>query len=671
MLPNVAIYGGFVGTENLLTDRVLTYPSSTTLSGDIDNDGTSNGNSSHIIYSPPGLTTTAVLNGFVIKGGNGERGAAMYNDQCSPLIKNCLFAENVVTNYGGAIFNNAERGSSSPTFVNCGFRNNSAGYGGAMLNHAYLSGTSNPTFVNCAFEDNRASAAGGGLYNNGGYSGNSSPVFTNCSFRGNTAPGGGAMYNAGTSSGTSRPTMTNSIVFGNANTFANNGNAGITATYSLFDANSFISDPTNRTTTVSPFISASSVALSNDSPAINAGDNTAYSTANGPTTDLVGQPRTSNNVIDMGAVELQSVTAAAPTRLYVNAAATGTADGLTWATAFTDLQQALTYADVSNLTEIWVAGGTYKPTPGTDRTVSFAMLPNVAIYGGFAGTEQNLTDRVLTYPGSTTLSGDIGTAGDNTDNSYHVVNNPSGLTTTAILDGFVITGGNADGGFPDDSGAGMYNSSSSPTIRNCMFRSNTAGGTGGAMFNDNQQGASSPVCINCSFQDNHATNGGAVFNKTFGGNNSPTFVNCSFQGNSAGSGGAIYITGNSGTTNCKLINCVLFNNGGANTFVNFGNGNGSFITATYSLFDVSVDPTTYTSDPTNLTTKTSRRLSRARPAWPLTPAPPPSTRAAVPATRQRAARPPIWPDKPGFLVRPSTWEPSSGNRLRSARPSSM
>lgn len=36
-------------------------------------------------------------------------------------------------------------------------------------------------------------------------------------------------------------------------------------------------------------------------------------------------------------------------------------------------------------TEVWVAADTYKPTTGTDRSISFAVRPSVAVYGGFAG----------------------------------------------------------------------------------------------------------------------------------------------------------------------------------------------------------------------------------------------------------------------------------------------
>ncbi|GAB3708228.1 hypothetical protein GCM10027592_43120 [Spirosoma flavus] len=73
------------------------------------------------------------------------------------------------------------------------------------------------------------------------------------------------------------------------------------------------------------------------------------------------------------------------------------------------------------------------------------MKNGVAIYGGSEGTETALSQRVLSTPLATILSGDIGTTGNAGDNSYHVISNLPGLTTSAVLDGFVITGCNANG----------------------------------------------------------------------------------------------------------------------------------------------------------------------------------------------------------------------------------
>ncbi|HEY3477130.1 MAG TPA: SBBP repeat-containing protein, partial [Anaerolineales bacterium] len=94
-----------------------------------------------------------------------------------------------------------------------------------------------------------------------------------------------------------------------------------------------------------------------------------------------------------------------PQIYYVNWDATGADDGTSWEDAYTDLQSALSAASYGD--KIWVAAGTYKPTSGTDRTISFTLKNGVAVYGGFAGTETSRAQR--NYEANVTvLSGDIG-----------------------------------------------------------------------------------------------------------------------------------------------------------------------------------------------------------------------------------------------------------------------
>ena len=177
------------------------------------------------------------------------------------------------------------------------------------------------------------------------------------------------------------------------------------------------------------------------------------------------------------------ISSAAGSVIYVDASATGDNNGTSWEHAFTDLQDAL--SETERDMEIWVAEGIYKPTTGTDRTATFQLKSGVALYGGFAGTETSVQQRNW-ESNITILSGDIGVLVDNSDNSYHVVTS-SGTDTTAILDGFTISGGNADGSYPHNAGGGMRNDDGSPMLRNVTFRDNSAAMYGGGMLNASKQ----------------------------------------------------------------------------------------------------------------------------------------------------------------------------------------
>jgi hypothetical protein len=54
----------------------------------------------------------------------------------------------------------------------------------------------------------------------------------------------------------------------------------------------------------------------------------------------------------------------------------------------------------------------------------------------------------------------------------HVVQCASGEDANTILEGFTITGGNANGTYPDNCGGGMCNDDSSPTVIDCIFWGN-------------------------------------------------------------------------------------------------------------------------------------------------------------------------------------------------------
>ena len=174
----------------------------------------------------------------------------------------------------------------------------------------------------------------------------------------------------------------------------------------------------------------------------------------------------------------------------------GTGDGGSWANAYADLQAALTTAkDCANVTELWVAAGNY--VPGTDADATFALANNIALYGGFAGTETAREQRDWAS-NVTTLNGLYATSPNR--KVQHVVTS-SNLAATAVLDGFTIKNGaaaNVSGKYWQ--GGGLRNTGGQPTLRNLVFEDNYAYSSGGGLYNT----ASNLTLTNITFRDNYA-----------------------------------------------------------------------------------------------------------------------------------------------------------------------
>jgi hypothetical protein len=199
------------------------------------------------------------------------------------------------------------------------------------------------------------------------------------------------------------------------------------------------------------------------------------------------------------------------------------------------------------------------------------------IYGGFVSTETQLSARNAAA-NITILSGDFSnddyvTGGgstlsfsNNTENAYHVIISAD-LTAAAVIDGFTIEGGNADGSgtisyqsetFYRRTGGGMSNRSSSPTITNSTFANNNASFDGGGMYNY----SSSPTITNSTFANNNAgSSGGGMFNRF---SYSLTITNSTFADNSADyAGGGMYSSSSSPTiTNSTFADNNSATNGG-------------------------------------------------------------------------------------------------------------
>lgn len=248
--------------------------------------------------------------------------------------------------------------------------------------------------------------------------------------------------------------------------------------------------------------------------------------------------------------------------IFVQAGASG--NGTSWESPMGELSSALAIATEG--TQVWVAAGTYAPTQSGDRKASFVIPNGVSVYGGFSGIEASIEERNTTV-NIATLTGEIGGAGI-LDNSFTVVvfNNANSNT---VLDGFVISGGNADSaegeGKMTRCGGAMYingeNGSSNPVIKNCIFKGNK-GRDGAAVYNNGRNGSAKPVFESCVFENNEAgLDGGALYNDgRLNGESVPTLTDCTFTRNMGTYGGAICNATESGVCNLILNNCTFVEN---------------------------------------------------------------------------------------------------------------
>jgi hypothetical protein len=426
-------------------------------------------------------------------------GAGMYNFyQSSPTVTDCNFIGNRSESGGGGGMYNFFHSSpmvtncvfseniayegygggmynryySFTTVTNCKFRGNIAGEGGGMCNSEY----SRPTVTQCTFNNNTADQDGGGMYNF-----DSNPTVTNCIFTGN---GGSGIYNFESS-----PTMTNCILWGDIPDEISNISSFPVITYSdiqggFAGTGNINGDPR--------FVNAGSgdFHLRPDSPCIDAGSNSA---PNLPPTDLAGNPRVVDGdsddtaTIDMGVFEFQP-------RIHNT-----TQD--TWHAL---IQRAIDYANDGD--EIMVPPGTYY------EAIDFKKKA-IRLYSSDG-------------PEVTTIDG---------TGAYHVVYCLL-LVSDTILEGFTITGGDANGpSYEDKRGGGMFNDGSYPTVTNCIFIGNSAE-YGGGMYNDS--GGHSLTVTNCTFTGNSAIYGGGMYNDV---SSNPELTNCTFTSNTASEyGGGMY-----------------------------------------------------------------------------------------------------------------------------------
>ncbi len=132
-----------------------------------------------------------------------------------------------------------------------------------------------------------------------------------------------------------------------------------------------------------------------------------------------------------------------------------------------------------------------------------------------------------------------------------------GEDSTTVVEGFTVQGGYGPTDYTDSynytwsvGGAVSFVNASSPTIRNCTFRSNRADRRGGAAFCS----GSNPIFAGCLFEENHVDWDGGGVDVCDGSH--PKFAGTTFRLNTAFAGGAVLIEDADGT----FAECVMSHN---------------------------------------------------------------------------------------------------------------
>jgi predicted outer membrane repeat protein len=228
--------------------------------------------------------------------------------------------------------------------------------------------------------------------------------------------------------------------------------------------------------------------------------------------------------------------------IYVDGSKASSGNGLSWAEAVKSVQEAVDAALPED--EIWIKRGVYI------LFTEIAVSKNLALYGGFQGTEHSRDQRNFeTY--QTVIDG-------------HSAVRCFSITAAAAIDGLTLRNGFA----ATDGGAIHITGYFSKSIINCRFINNSAGSRGGAIFND---GGSVPI-RNSFFSGNTAGSGGAINSQS-----AATVTGSIFANNytTSGGGGAIYCSSTATVKNSVFQLNRANSTGGAIA------GPGTFINSTF------------------------------------------------------------------------------------------
>jgi len=616
----VSLYGGFRGDETSIDERVTTGKLSemryrSVLSGDrsqndaadeslliFPGNATRDDNAAHVVVMD--LTPTAesgnnntlptVIDGFSIAEGHADGNPAD------------------ASGWGGGIFVTGDNsGGGAFSITRCFLVNNYARRGGAVyvdrtvvVRPTTSTISYNTVFNNAAGERSSANNSGGGLYVAGAANVVNCEVFNNENGGIAIAPAAAVINstvarNTGSGiekidDGTGDAYVYNTVIWGNSYLYSTLSPRFIHSAYHEVqlsgdetvdaDGNRYVSDRNRGDDVAVPMFESPSLRTSYDrefnwrtmsyplwswdiqegSAFIDGGDGDMYDDRFG-TTDMAGQGRLSNGMIDIGAYEYQAIPAS---RIrYVKPGGSDMNSGDSWKAAYRTIQHAIDAlaATPGMPGEVWVAAGTYEPTTyledNPNYPASFRMSDGISVYGGFAGTETSKAERKIKAGGmpwdfanvtilqGQSYSGEINW--NSTDNrwslnsaSTHVVwfapllnENKRGFDNVTILDGVTVRGGQATTSQADyyngDRGAGIYMCVNA-WLTNSVVTENVAQGDGGAVWLSGGRVMSSLL-----FNNSSDSRGGAIYMDRAG-----IVLRSMLANNSAYEGAGIYMDNN-------------------------------------------------------------------------------------------------------------------------------
>jgi hypothetical protein len=443
VLPSgVALYGGFAGTETTRTQRNWMTNVST-----IDADW-----AAPVIEVARSADSSTRIDGFTLTHGRAVDGGGVYCNQfANPVITNNVITSCQADYDGGGVFCNL--GSTATItcnkIINCG----------AVTAGGGVRSTTGAVIIANNFIVGNAARRGGGVCCGDTSTASHEYIVNNTIVSNTGADSGGGIHIAAMSSAT----IANNIVAYNARGISvETGTGSQSLTKNCFYGNvggnysgisqggtDILSDPQLAS------VSYGNFHIQNSSPCKNAGANGSVIAGYN---DVDNQTRIQNTTVDIGADESDGTTyTVTATIKRVATSGSDSNNGSSWASAKRSIQAAIDAVSAAGGGEVWVKAGTYQ-----ERVT---LRDGVYVYGGFAGTETDKTQRNWTS-NVTIIDGQAG-----------------GTCVTSILQGYRVS---AIDGFKIQNGrsyrgAGVLVDLASPMVMNNTITNNVSLGSGGGI----------------------------------------------------------------------------------------------------------------------------------------------------------------------------------------------